>query len=265
MLYRPHPAGISALLRFFCFISAMALSFLLIRLFAPADKPSVSEDRQQIASAGEDPAGESQPEGKASDAPTEKDSSEAILSLTENQLSEEALLTQELVYYNQKSDEWKDCAYGENDVGNYGCGPTACAILLSTLLGEEITPAEMADWAVENGCYIQDGGSYHMIIPLACRSYGLSVTGYSSDETDQVLKALKEGALVGVIMGPGHFTQSGHFIVLYGITEDGKLMLADPASESNTNTLWDPETVFSEAKSYAQSGGPFWVVTNPET
>ncbi len=262
MLYRPHSGGVSAPLRFFCLIGAMALSFLLIRLFSPAEELPITPN-QPAASSAEVSAKDPPPD--TVNPSTKEEQTEAILSLTENQLSDEALLTQELVYYNQKSDEWKDCAYGEDKIGGYGCGPTACAILLSTLLKKEITPAEMADWAVENGCYIQNGGSYHMIIPLACRSYGLSVTGYSSDESDKVLEALKNGALVGVIMGPGHFTQSGHFIVLYGVTEDGELMLADPASESNTNTLWDAETVFSEAKSYAQSGGPFWVVTNPET
>lgn len=162
-----------------------------------------------------------------------------------------------LVYYNQKDEIWRDLPYGEDDIGNYGCGPTVCAMLLSTLTGKTVTPADAADWAVKNGCYIPGGGSYHTLVPSACHAFGLSATEYSVSEQSELLAALQNGALVSVIMGPGHFTSTGHFILLTGVNADGTLAVADPASRENSAKGWDAEVIFSEAKSYAS----LWAVT----
>ena len=164
------------------------------------------------------------------------------------------------VYYNQKDALWKDAAYGSDSIGGYGCGPTVCAMIISTLTSYAVTPVDMADWSVKNGCYFEGGGSYHDIIPLACKSYGLLVQGCDISQTDEVLNALKNGALVAVIMGPGDFTATGHFILLYGVDEDGKILVSDPADRSNCKA-WDSDIIFSQAKNYAAGGGPFWIIT----
>ena len=39
-------------------------------------------------------------------------------------------------------------------------------------------------------------------------------------------------------MAKGHFTSNGHFIVLRGITEDGKVLVADPASYKRSGQEW---------------------------
>lgn len=48
-------------------------------------------------------------------------------------------------------------------------------------------------------------------------------------------------------MNPGHFTKIGHFIVLRGITSDGKILVNDPASTERTNQTWDVGTVAGES------------------
>ena len=63
--------------------------------------------------------------------------------------------------------------------------------------------------------------------------------------------------MIIAIMGAGHFTSSGHFIVLRGVTEDGKILVADPVSYNRSTTEWDVSTILSEVKN-AGSGGPFW-------
>jgi hypothetical protein len=50
------------------------------------------------------------------------------------------------------------------------------------------------------------------------------------DIIDIPVDSLSSGKLVVVIMGKGHFTSSGHFIVLCGVTSEGKILVADPAS-----------------------------------
>ena len=62
-------------------------------------------------------------------------------------------------------------------------------------------------------------------------------------------------------MGPGKFTSGGHFIVLRGITEDGKILVADPGSQKRSNQKWDLSLILSQAKENAQAGGPFWIIS----
>ena len=72
------------------------------------------------------------------------------------------------------------------------------------------------------------------------------------------MEALQEGKLVIAIMSKGHFTNSGHFIVLRGVTEDGKLLVADPASVKRSNKEWDLRIVTSEAsRKIGSADGPF--------
>ena len=68
-----------------------------------------------------------------------------------------------------------------------------------------------------------------------------------------------EGKLVIAIMAKGHFTSGGHFIVLRGVTEDGNILVADPASVKRSNQEWALGIITNEASRKAGSGGPFWV------
>lgn len=229
-------------------LSLMLFSF---HILDPGEESAVSQNDTVTAPAVSDTA-----------APTEQNEKEDAPQPENMTLkTEEENAKISLVYYNQKDDIWKESSYGSDSISGYGCGPTACAILISTLTDQTVTPADMAEWSVQNGCYIEGGGSYHMLIPLACKSYGLTVTGYTGSQREEILDALRNGSLVSVIMGPGHFTESGHFIVLYGITEEGKILVSDPASRENSEKEWDADIIFEEARSYAAGGGPFWAVT----
>ena len=73
------------------------------------------------------------------------------------------------------------------------------------------------------------------------------------------MDALSEGKLVVAIMSKGHFTSGGHFIVLRGV-KDGKIMVADPASYSRSEQLWDLSIIVNEASQRAGAGGPFWII-----
>ena len=49
-------------------------------------------------------------------------------------------------------------------------------------------------------------------------------------------------------MKPGDFTETGHFIVLRGITQDGKLLVNDPNNISRSEKEWDMDTVLKQIK-----------------
>lgn len=74
------------------------------------------------------------------------------------------------------------------------------------------------------------------------------------------MDALADGKLVVAIMTKGHFTKSGHFIVLRGVTSEGKILVADPASYDRSNKAWDMSIILNEASRSAGSGGPFWII-----
>lgn len=80
----------------------------------------------------------------------------------------------------------------------------------------------------------------------------------------EIVAALKEGNLVVAIMAEGHFTRNGHFIVLRGVTAEGKILVADPASVDRSNQEWDLSLIMNEANKGAGAGGPFWAIGKEE-
>ena len=52
----------------------------------------------------------------------------------------------EVVYFNQLDEKYAGQPYGTDDIGGYGCGPTAMAIVVSSLTDETVDPIEMAKW-----------------------------------------------------------------------------------------------------------------------
>jgi glutathione synthase/RimK-type ligase-like ATP-grasp enzyme len=76
----------------------------------------------------------------------------------------------------------------------------------------------------------------------------------------EIVDALKNRELVVAIMAKGHFTKNGHFIVLRGVTREGKILVADPASIERSNQEWDLSLIMNEARKGAGAGGPFWAI-----
>lgn len=58
-----------------------------------------------------------------------------------------------VVYYNQLDERYAGKAYGTDNIGGYGCGPTAMAIVVSSLTDDMVDPVEMAEWSYNNGYY----------------------------------------------------------------------------------------------------------------
>jgi predicted double-glycine peptidase len=60
-------------------------------------------------------------------------------------------------------------------------------------------------------------------------------------------------------MGKGIFTTSGHFLVMRGVTADGKILVADPASKRKSEKDWELQIFLNEARKGAAAGGSFWI------
>lgn len=171
--------------------------------------------------------------------------------------------TREIVYYNQTDSRWADEPYGSDNIGGYGCGPTAMAMAVSTLTDADVDPAQMAQYCVEHGYWAKKHGSYHSIVPGVAEDYGLVCTSLSLEETDEddISRHLSNGSLIVALMGPGHFTNRGHFILLRGVTLDGSILVADPASPERSLTTWDLDLILDELSANRSSGGPLWLLS----
>ena len=166
----------------------------------------------------------------------------------------------DVTYFCQSDDEWKDQPYGADTIGPYGCGPTVMAIAVASLTDTDTDPAAMAAWAVEHGYWARRSGSYHSIVLGTARSFGLLAEPFTSRNTDDMLGALSQGKMLVALMGPGHFTVGGHFILLRGLTPDGQVLVADPNSLENSLTLWDTQLILDELASSRANGGPLWAL-----
>lgn len=166
-----------------------------------------------------------------------------------------------MMYYSQFDPRWAELAYGESDtIGQAGCGVVCMATVISALTGEVHDPVELAGWSVENGYYCEGNGSYHSLIPAAATASGLIWEGNLTAQG--IVDALAEGKLVVAVMGKGHFTKGSHFIVLRGMTGEGKVLVSDPANYTRSTMEWELAVIVEEAAKAAAAGGPFWTIGN---
>ena len=167
----------------------------------------------------------------------------------------------QVVYYNQCDSRWSGLMYGRSStIGAAGCGPTSMAIVVSTFTGRNVDPPSVCAWSVANGHRCEGNGSYHSLIPAAATHYGLKVEKLGRSSARELEHHLSSGHLVVAIMARGHFTSNGHFIVLRGITESGKVLVADPASYKRSGQEWSMSIILNEARGDASAGGPFWAI-----
>ena len=171
--------------------------------------------------------------------------------------------THELVYYDQGNDAWWGQPYGTDNIGSYGCGPTAMAMVVSTLTDIVVDPVEMAQYCVEHGYWARGQGSYWSIVPGIAGDFGLECSSLLPEETEreQIINSLATGQLLVALMGPGHFTNNGHFIVLRGLTLDGSVLVADSASPERSLIPWDLDLILAELSPKRSSGGPLWAIS----
>lgn len=151
-------------------------------------------------------------------------------------------------YYNQQD---YDDKYGKYTIAEAGCGPTSMAMILTYLTGEEVTPIEAAEWSEEHK-YV-NGGTYFGYFSAISDEYGLDYTEYTESSGDRITEEaicehLRNGEKIIIHMGPGTFTNQGHYIVLTGINDDGKITIADPYTEKFNDRTWDPSVFVNQNK-----------------
>ena len=147
---------------------------------------------------------------------------------------------QTILYYNGEA----------KSVASSGCGATSVSMVIAYLTGNvEQNPYLLFCKAVDDGRYHGNGLSHDALVWLA-KSYGVKCR-WISNSADAVLEALAEGKPVIAHMGEGIFTSKGHYIVLRGVTEDGKILVNDPNSRSNCHKAFPLETILAQTRTSA--------------
>lgn len=167
-----------------------------------------------------------------------------------------------LTYYNQSDSRWANYPYGGSDpLAVYGCGPTVMAMLVTSFTEHTIQPPDMAAWAAANHYWSSGYGTRHEFILEGAAAFGLQAESFQNLTAEGVMSELKNGHILVALMGPGHFSDSGHFII---ITEDwsgSQVRVADPARLERTQAAWDVQLILDELLTTATAGGPVWSIT----
>lgn len=177
---------------------------------------------------------------------------------SEEELSEIALAPLDLsayerhgqipVYY-QWDVNWGYTFYGEDYFAVTGCGPTCLSMVAVGLTGDTaITPKKVADISVSIGAYVEGVGTSWDLMTKGAEVLGLKSVQNETWTATALCNKLKEGNPIICSMGEGDFTTQGHFIVLVGVTEDGKILVNDPNSKSNTQKEWDAQVLLNQMK-----------------
>ena len=132
------------------------------------------------------------------------------------------------------------------------------AMILSSYTGNTKDPLYMAKWCYDNGFYVKGSGSSHNMIVECAKAFGLDGEPLGRDR-EKIIEALVNGKMVVALMGKGTFTKGGHYIILRGITDDGKILVSDSKSHDKSITEYDMELILKESKN-AGFGGPFWSI-----
>lgn len=151
--------------------------------------------------------------------------------------------------YLQYKGAWATVAYGNGTIKRTGCAPTCLAMVLSYMRQEQILPDDIVEWC-GNQYYVNGTGTSWAIFNAVEAAWGVKCTNIGKNQVI-LTEALSEGRPVIASMGPGTFTKGGHFIVLSGITLDGKIMVKDPNDngvKNHVSTKFDINLIMRECK-----------------
>lgn len=142
---------------------------------------------------------------------------------------------------------WGYALYGNKMMAVNGCGPTCLSMVLVGLKGDtSMHPKAVADYSADMGYITEDSGTSWALMTEGARALGLTAEEMPLDE-NKIQRALQAGQPIICSMGPGDFTTTGHFIVIYG-EEDGELLIHDPNSRERSEKKWSFDAIQGQIK-----------------
>ncbi|MDF9824804.1 hypothetical protein M2475_001314 [Breznakia sp. PF5-3] len=136
---------------------------------------------------------------------------------------------------------WGYTNYGDSMMAFTGCGPTVLSMAAIHLTKDiTYTPYYISQFSEQNGFYVPSIGTSWDLFTQGSKALGLNCSPLSLDE-QYINQVLENGGLVICSMRPGDFTNTGHFIIIYGKDKNGYYKLHDPNSKERSQKTWSYE------------------------
>ena len=153
----------------------------------------------------------------------------------------------------QWDSRWGYYPYSSGVIGISGCGPTGLSMVYVHLTGDtNWNPLKMAKYSTQSGYVTVGVGTSWELMTSGARTLGLQVEKISKTEATMIAH-LQQGNPIIASMGPGIFTDKGHFIV-FRKYENGKFYVNDPFCIEHTNRAWS----YSEFSGQVKSMWAYW-------
>ena len=142
---------------------------------------------------------------------------------------------------------WGYLEYGSDVVGLTGCGPVSLSMAAYSLTRDPAySPNNMVRFALEEGYCVPGNGTAWTLVSEGAGKLGFDVTEIPMVKS-RILSNLEVGNPIICVMGPGDFTDSGHYVVMVG-TEDGKIRINDCNSRTRSEQLWTFEQLEGQTR-----------------
>ena len=122
---------------------------------------------------------------------------------------------------------------------------TAVAMVLTAINKKEITPVETTEWGIDNKADIPNEQGEITYFDNIAKTYEVECETMELTK-ENILKNISDGKYMIISMDEGKFGNKGNYIVITGITEDGKIKIADPNSQENSEMTWDLSVFLEE-------------------
>ncbi|HEX7484244.1 MAG TPA: phage tail tip lysozyme [Candidatus Saccharimonadales bacterium] len=126
-----------------------------------------------------------------------------------------------------------------------GSIPTALAVIAKNVAERNVTPADTVDYYTKNNMWANTGGSFLNSPVKAASDFGLrAIPITDKGDIAAYKKVFKAGGVIMTIStGSAPFTTNRHPIIIRGITDEGRFMIADPGqTDTNIEPLNQPTT-----------------------
>lgn len=138
--------------------------------------------------------------------------------------------------------QWGYKDYVGNIAGLSGCGPTCLSMVVYHFTRDpQMHPAYMMDFAESDPKYVNSTvATQWALFSQGSKEFGLTpteLTGEQIASEEKLAQILSSGQLIIANVGPGVFTEIGHYLLITGYA-DGKFQINDPNSPSNSARGW---------------------------
>lgn len=163
--------------------------------------------------------------------------------------------------FNQCDPTWGNIPTSGNVACQVSCGPTSMAMIIKNMTGQNITPTDTINYTTQINGWYPGGGTIMSVNVSIAEHWGLAASVVPPSVTiNDVKDILSKNGLV-MLSGKGaapfldKLDSSGnpilHFVIIRGITSDGKFMVADPNGHSGN---YDMNTLMSGVSAAGQGG-----------